>query len=72
MNTHKHDSAKLAALVNVAASALAEGKTLEEIDTLAILSRMFSDTLHAIARIERHHLYLRKLEREAAQERKPP
>jgi hypothetical protein len=72
MNSHNCDSAQLAALVNTAASALAKGKTLEELDTLAILSRMFADTLHAIAKIERHHAFLRQLERERERDRNNP
>ncbi|MCL2754133.1 MAG: hypothetical protein FWD35_00250 [Oscillospiraceae bacterium] len=63
MNIHHHNSAQIAALINTAASALAADKSLEELDTLAILARMFADTLHAIAKIERHHVLLRELQR---------
>ena len=53
------DSAEIAAMVNAAASMLAKGKSLEEIELMAIVSDMFSDTLFAIARIEKKREHLR-------------
>jgi hypothetical protein len=47
------DSAELAAIINTAASLLAKGKTREEIEMLAIAFDLLSDTLFAIALIEK-------------------
>jgi hypothetical protein len=67
-NFESCDSAEIAAAVNMAASALAKGKTLEELELLATFAHMFSETLHAIARVERRREQLRRAqEAQAAQ-----
>jgi hypothetical protein len=54
------DSAELAAAVNATASILAKDKSVEEIEILAHVFDMFSDTLFHIARIQRKQEHLRK------------
>jgi hypothetical protein len=44
---------ELAAAINTAASLMAKGKSIEEIEMLAILFNTLSDTLFAIALIEK-------------------
>lgn len=47
------NTAELAATVNTLASLMAKGKSIEEIEMTAILFDMISDTLFAIALIEK-------------------
>ncbi|MCL1902933.1 MAG: hypothetical protein FWF94_00760 [Oscillospiraceae bacterium] len=54
------DSAELAAAINAAASIMAKGKSVEEIEMLAVLFDLLSDTLFAIAVIEKKKARLRQ------------
>ena len=54
------DSAELAAAVNAAASIWARGRSIEEIEMLAILFDMLSDTLFAIALLQKKQEHLRR------------
>ncbi|MCL1788802.1 MAG: hypothetical protein FWG33_00405 [Oscillospiraceae bacterium] len=54
------DSAELAAAVNAAASIMAKGKSVEEIEMLAVLFDLLSDTLFAIAVIQKKQNRLRE------------
>lgn len=47
-----NDAAELAAAVNAVASMAAKGKSVEEIELMAVLFDLLSDTLSAIAEIE--------------------
>jgi hypothetical protein len=49
-----NSSAELAAAINTAASLMAKGKSVDEIEIMAIMFDMLSDTLFSIARIQRH------------------
>jgi len=60
MNLKDINAAKLAAIVNSAASMWAKDKNIDEIEIMAFLFDMLSDTLWAIARIEKHQERLRK------------
>ncbi|MCL2071673.1 MAG: hypothetical protein FWH07_05500 [Oscillospiraceae bacterium] len=55
------DSAELAAAINAMASMMAKGKSVEEIEMAAILFDMLSDTLFAIALLEKKQHKLREL-----------
>jgi uncharacterized protein (DUF934 family) len=54
------NSAKLAAAINAAASIIAKDKSVDEIELIAIIFDMFSDTLFSIARIQKHQERLRR------------
>jgi hypothetical protein len=60
------NSAELAAAINVAASILAKDKKVEEIEMLAVLFDLLSDTLFAIALIEKKQARLREITDEGA------
>lgn len=48
------DPADLAAAINVAVSAMAKGKNVDELEIMAHLFCMVSDTFRAIAKTKRH------------------
>ena len=50
---HCNNAAELAAMINVTASILAKDKTVAEIEKLAVLFDMLSDTLFAIAIVQK-------------------
>jgi hypothetical protein len=54
------NAADLAAIINNIASIMARDKTVEEIEMLAVLFDLLSDTLFAIAIIEKKQSHLRR------------
>jgi hypothetical protein len=59
-NLESVNASELAAAINAAASLLADGKSVDEIEIYAHLFNMFADTLYHIARISRKQEHLRK------------
>ncbi|MCL1881638.1 MAG: hypothetical protein FWF76_05615 [Oscillospiraceae bacterium] len=63
------DTPELAAMLNTAAAMLCKGKSVEEIEVLASLFQMFTETIHAIARVERRRFHLREFHERKCRER---
>ncbi|MCL1867186.1 MAG: hypothetical protein FWF82_07240 [Oscillospiraceae bacterium] len=60
MDYYNYNPAELAALINTAASAMCRNKCADEIEMMAILFDLLSDTLFAIAVIEKKQEKLKR------------
>jgi hypothetical protein len=59
-NLKNFNAAELAGIINSVASLWARDKNIDEIEIMAFLFDMLSDTLWAIAKIEKHQDRLRR------------